>query len=277
MTQRDKKLLDQYIQEIGHARTLTADEERDLALRIGKGDMKAKECLITSNLNVVINIARQYTDKGVELADLINEGNIGLIGAVERFDASRGVRFVPFASRNIRDAIKRAIASQGRTVSVPEKDVTKVNRINRLRAIFEQENERRPNVNEIADKAGMDEPHVMSVMKASTRNMSVDAPIKEGSQTTLVDKLRDPDEPDTDDLTTIEALRDEIRRSVTLLHQRERQVLSAYFGIDQEEMTLAEIGKKYGYSRERARQIRKKGLRHMRSVTRNKALRSYLS
>lgn len=277
MTQRDNKLLDQYLREIGHEITISPEDERELAELISKGDAKAKERLVTSHLNLVIKIARRHADKGIELSDLVNEGNIGLIEAVGQFDVSRGVRFASFATRYIRKAILRAIATQSRTVSVPEKDVTRVNKINRMRTIFEQENERRPNINEIAEKAGIDESRIKSTMKASTRGTSIDAPIKEGGKTTLVDKLSDTDSDSTDELTSLEALRAEIKRSVTLLHQRERQVLSAYFGIGGEEMTLAEIAAKYGYTRERVRQIRKKGLRHLRSVTKDKALRSYLS
>lgn len=279
MTQRDNKLLDQYLREIGHEITISPEDERELAELISKGDAKAKERLVTSHLNLVIKIARRHADKGIELSDLVNEGNIGLIEAVGQFDVSRGVRFASFATRYIRKAILRAIATQSRTVSVPEKDVTRVNKINRMRTIFEQENERRPNINEIAEKAGIDESRIKSTMKASTRGTSIDAPIKEGGKTTLVDKLSDSDSDSdsTDELTSLEALRQEIKRSVTLLHQRERQVLSDYFGIGREEMTLAEIAAKYGYTRERVRQIRKKGLRHLRSVTKDKALRSYLS
>lgn len=277
MTQRDNKLFDQYLNEIGHGITVAPEDERELAELISQGDSKAKERLVTSHLNLVIKIARHHADKGVELADLVNEGNIGLIEAAGLFDASRGVRFATFATRYIREAILRAIATQSRTVSVPEKDVTRVNRINRMRTVFEQENERRPNINEIAEKAGMDETRVMTTMKASTRGTSIDAPVKEGSKTTLGDKLCDTDSDPTDRLTALEALRSEIKRSVTLLHQRERQVLCAYYGIGEEEMTLAQIAARYGYTRERARQIRKKGLRHLRSVTRDKALRSYLS
>lgn len=236
-----------------------------------------RDRLITDNLPFVTSIAKQYVGKGIDLEDLISEGTVGLVRAAERFDETRGYSFVSFAVWWIRQAIQQAIADNSRAVRVPARQVGQINRINRLRAIFEQENHHRPNVNEIAEMANTTEHNVKQTMAASARNVSVDAPFSDGNPTTLLDMLADNDDLTTDYQVVLETLRTELRNAMVHLKERERNVLCAFYGIDEPEQTLAEIGQRYGMSRERARQIRKKGVRHLRSKTTSKLLRSYLS
>lgn len=232
--------------------------------------------LITDNLPFVTTIAKQYVGKGLDLEDLISEGTVGLIRAAERYDESRDYSFISFAVWWIRQAIQDAIAAQSRVVRVSKKEVGQVNRINRLRAEFEQEHGRRPNINEIADGVNTTEHNVKESMRASTRQTSFDAPFSGSNPTTLLDLLSGDDEPATDYQLLIESLREDLRQAVAELRPRERTVLAAFYGIDQPEQTFAEIAARMGIKRERARQIRKKALRHLRSQTTNKHLRAYL-
>lgn len=240
---------------------------------------REQEKLVKDNLPFVISIAKQYVGKGLDLQDLINEGNLGMIRAAEKYDESRGYGFLSYAVWWIRQSIQQAIAEQSRIVSMPAKEVGQVNRINRLRAIFEQENERRPNINEIAEAANVTEHEVKKTMKtAGNRSVSVDAPFSGSNPTTLLDLMSGDDEDEAPDHDTIvEAIRNDIRQAIRYLSERERNVLCAFYGIGQPEMTFAEIGARYNMTRERARQIRKKALRHLRSRSTNKALRNYLN
>lgn len=239
---------------------------------------REQDKLIKDNIGFVISIAKQYTGKGLDMDDLVNEGNLGLIRAAEKFDESRGYGFQSYAVWWIRQSIQQAIAEQSRIVSMPTKEVKEVNRINRLRALFEQENERRPNINEIAEVANISEHQVKKTMKtAGNRSVSVDAPFSGSNPTTLLDLMSSDNGSDnTERQLLLESIRDDIHDALNCLSDRERNVLMAFYGIGQPEMTFAEIGKKYSFSRERARQIRKKALRHLRSRTSNKALRNYL-
>ena len=275
ITNRSDDTLDRYLKEIGQTELLTPEEEASLAQRIRKGDRRAQDRLITANLRFVVSVAKQYQGKGLELADLINEGNIGLIHAAEKYDETRGFKFISYAVWWIRQSIQQAIAEQSHIVRVPVNKVGEVNRINKLRAIFEQQHERRPNINEIAEKANMSEHNIKDAMTASTRHFSVDAPVNDGSNSTLLDILPGGDEP-SDYQLVMESLRDEIRLALTQLKDREQNVLKAFYGIDEPEQTLAEIGDRYGMSRERTRQVREKAVRHLRSKTTNRLLRSYL-
>lgn len=239
---------------------------------------KEQEKLVKDNIGFVISIAKQYTGKGLDMDDLVNEGNLGLIRAAEKFDESRGYSFQSYAVWWIRQSIQQAIAEQSRIVSMPPREVSAVNRINRLRAAFEQENERRPNINEIAEAANITEHQVKRTMKtAGNRSVSVDAPFSGSNPTTLLDLMAsDGDDAKTDRQVLVEAIRNDIREALKCLSERERKVLSAFYGIGEPEMTFAEIGARYGMTRERARQIRKKALRHLRSKSNNSALRNYL-
>lgn len=241
-------------------------------------DNRAQEKLVKDNLPFVISIAKQYVGKGLDMDDLVNEGNLGMIRAAEKFDESRGYSFLSYAVWWIRQSIEQAIAEQSRIVSMPAREVGEVNRINRLRALFEQENERRPNINEIAEAANVSEHDVKKTMKtAGNRSVSVDAPFSGSNPTTLLDLMSSDDEEETTDRqTVVEAIRSDIREALRYLSDRERNVLMAFYGIGQPEMTFAEIGKRYSMTRERARQIRKKALRHLRSKSQNKALKNYL-
>lgn len=239
-------------------------------------NVAVQENLVRTNLPFVVSVAKQYLGKGLELDDLVNEGNLGLVRAAGKYDESRGVAFVSYAAPYIRQAIQQAIAEQSRVVKVPATKVSEINRVNRLRAMFMQENERHPNVNEIAEVAQMHERNVKETLRASSRQVSVDAPFSDSNPSSLLDMLRGDDEPETDYQVTIENLRYELREAIAMLSEREQNVLRAFYGIDEPEQTFAEIGARYGMTRERARQIRKKAVRHLRSRSTNHLLRNYL-
>ena len=275
-TNRESASLDKYLQEIGHEELLTADDEVELAQRIRMGDRKALERLTKANLRFVVSVAKQYQNQGLSLPDLINEGNLGLIKAAEKFDETRGFKFISYAVWWIRQSILQAIAEQSRLVRLPLNQVGSVHKINRALNKFEQEHERRPNVNEIAEKTDLPEDKVEDAMKANSHHVSMDAPFADGEDNSLLDVLTDNDSPMADNELVKESLREEINRALTLLNERERNVIEAFFGINQQELTLEEIGTKYGLTRERVRQIKEKALRRLRNNTKNKILKAYL-
>lgn len=276
ITNRESAALEKYLQEIGHEELLTTDEEVALAQQIRKGDRKALEKLTKANLRFVVSVAKQYQNQGLSLPDLINEGNLGLIKAAEKFDETRGFKFISYAVWWIRQSILQAIAEQSRLVRIPLNQVGSVNKINRAQNKFEQEHERRPNVNEIAEKTDLPEEKVEDAIKANSRHVSVDAPFADGDDNSLLDILTDSSSPMADNELVKESLRDEIKRALNMLDERERNILEAVFGIGQPEMTYAEIGDKYGLSRERVRQIKEKALRRLRNNTKSKILKAYL-
>ena len=276
ITNRESAALEKYLQEIGHEELLTTDEEVALAQQIRKGDRKALEKLTKANLRFVVSVAKQYQNQGLSLPDLINEGNLGLIKAAEKFDETRGFKFISYAVWWIRQSILQAIAEQSRLVRIPLNQVGSVNKINRAQNKFEQEHERRPNVNEIAEKTDLPEEKVEDAIKANSRHVSVDAPFADGDDNSLLDILTDSSSPMADNELVKESLRDEIKRALNMLNERERNILEAVFGIGQPEMTYAEIGDKYGLSRERVRQIKEKALRRLRNNTKSKLLKAYL-
>ena len=276
ITNRESQALERYLQEIGHEELLTADEEVELAQRIKKGDRKALEKLTKANLRFVVSVAKQYQNQGLSLPDLINEGNLGLIKAAEKFDETRGFKFISYAVWWIRQSILQAIAEQSRMVRLPLNQVSSVNKINRATSKFEQENERRPSVNEIADTINLPEEKIESAMKMNARHVSVDAPFAEGDENNLLDMLTNDDSPMADAELVKESLRDEITRALDTLNERERNILMAIFGIGMPEMTMEEVGQKYGLTRERVRQIKEKALRHLRNNTKSKILKVYL-
>ncbi|MCI6549504.1 MAG: RNA polymerase sigma factor RpoD/SigA [Prevotella sp.] len=276
ITNRESASLDKYLQEIGHEELISVEEEVELAQRIKKGDRKALEKLTKGNLRFVVSVAKQYQNQGLSLPDLINEGNLGLIKAAEKFDETRGFKFISYAVWWIRQSILQAIAEQSRIVRLPLNQVGSVNKINRILNKFEQENERRPSVEEIADKVDLPEEKIIDAMKVNGRHVSVDAPFVEGEENSLLDILPNQDTPNADNALVLESLREEIGRALSTLNERERNIIEAFFGINQTEMTLEEIGDKYGLTRERVRQIKEKAIRRLRHNTKNKMLKSYL-
>jgi len=276
ITNRESASLDKYLQEIGHEDLLTVDEEVELAQRIRKGDRKALEKLTKANLRFVVSVAKQYQNQGLSLPDLINEGNLGLIKAAEKFDETRGFKFISYAVWWIRQSILQAIAEQSRIVRLPLNQVSSVNKINRVLNKFEQENERRPSVDEIADKVELPEDKIIDAMKVNGRHISVDAPFVEGEDNSLLDIMVNDDAPLADRSLVMESLRDEITRALSMLNDRERNIIECFFGIGQPEMTLEEIGERFGLTRERVRQIKEKAIRRLRHNTKNKMLKTYL-
>ena len=275
-TNRESASLDRYLQEIGHEELLSVDEEVELAQKIKKGDRQALERLTRANLRFVVSVAKQYQNQGLSLPDLINEGNVGLIKAAEKFDETRGFKFISYAVWWIRQSILQAIAEQSRIVRLPLNQVGSVNKINRELNKFEQEHERRPSVDEIADRIDLPEEKVEEAMKANNRHVSMDAPFVDGEDNSLLDVLADNNMPMADKALVQESLRKEIDRAIDLLNDREQKVVRAFFGIGSPEMTLEEIGDKYNLTRERVRQIKEKAIRRLRHNTKNKLLKTYL-
>lgn len=276
ITNRESDSLDKYLQEIGHEELISVEEEVELAQRIKKGDRKALEKLTKANLRFVVSVAKQYQNQGLSLPDLINEGNVGLIKAAEKFDETRGFKFISYAVWWIRQSILQAIAEQSRIVRLPLNQVGSVNKINKILNKFEQEHERRPSIDEIADNVDIPHEKIEEAMKVGSRHVSVDAPFAEGEDNSLLDVLPNNDSPMADRKLVLESLREEINRALQTLNERERNIIEAFFGINQPEMTLEEIGDKYGLTRERVRQIKEKAIRRLRHNTKNKLLKSYL-
>jgi RNA polymerase primary sigma factor len=276
ITNRESDSLDKYLQEIGHEELISVEEEVELAQRIKKGDRKALEKLTKANLRFVVSVAKQYQNQGLSLPDLINEGNVGLIKAAEKFDETRGFKFISYAVWWIRQSILQAIAEQSRIVRLPLNQVGSVNKINKILNKFEQEHERRPSIDEIADNVDIPHEKIEEAMNVSSRHVSVDAPFAEGEDNSLLDVLPNNDSPMADRKLVLESLREEINRALQTLNERERNIIEAFFGINQPEMTLEEIGDKYGLTRERVRQIKEKAIRRLRHNTKNKLLKSYL-
>lgn len=276
ITNRESASLEKYLQEIGHEDLLTVDEEVELAQRIKKGDRKALEKLTKANLRFVVSVAKQYQNQGLSLSDLINEGNVGLIKAAEKFDETRGFKFISYAVWWIRQSILQAIAEQSRIVKLPLNQVGNLNKVNKELNKFEQENERRPSIDEIADRIDLPEDKIEDAMKVNNRHVSVDAPFNDGEDGSLLDVLPNTDTPSADNELEKESLRSEITRTLDILGNKERMIVTAFFGIGIPEMTLEEISDKYGLTRERVRQIKEKAIRRLRHSTKNKLLRSYL-
>jgi RNA polymerase primary sigma factor len=276
ITNRESASLDKYLQEIGKEELLSIDEEVELAQRIRKGDRKALERLTKANLRFVVSVAKQYQNQGLSLSDLINEGNVGLIKAAEKFDETRGFKFISYAVWWIRQSILQAIAEQSRIVRLPLNQVGSVNKITRALNEFEQENERRPNTGEIAERTDIPEEKIDEALKANGRHISVDAPFIDGEDNSLLDIMVNDNSPMADRELVRESLNAEINAALQILNERERNIITAFFGIGQPEMTLEEIGTKYGLTRERVRQIKEKAIRRLRSNTKNKMLKTYL-
>lgn len=276
ITNRENASLEKYLQEIGHEELISVEEEAELARRIKAGDRKALEKLTKANLRFVVSVAKQYQNQGLSLPDLINEGNIGLLKAAEKFDETRGFKFISYAVWWIRQSILQAIAEQGRVVRLPLNQVGSVNKINRVLNKFEQENERRPSIDEIADHTDIPHEKIEDVLKVNTHQVSMDAPVADGDGTSMLDFMQSDSTPSTDNELVMESLREEIAELFSVLNERERNVIEAFYGINQPESTMEEIGKKYGLTRERVRQIREKAIRKLKQNTKNKMLKAYL-
>ena len=267
ITNRESASLDKYLQEIGREDLITVEEEVELAQAIKRGDRRALEKLTRANLRFVVSVAKQYQNQGLSLPDLINEGNLGLIKAAEKFDETRGFKFISYAVWWIRQSILQALAEQSRIVRLPLNQVGSLNKISKAFSKFEQENERRPSPEELADE--LDIP-------VSGRHISVDAPFVEGEDNSLLDVLVNDDAPIADRSLMNESLAKEIDRALATLTERECEIIKMFFGIGCQEMTLEEIGDKFGLTRERVRQIKEKAIRRLRQGTRSKLLKSYL-
>ncbi len=276
ITNRESASLDKYLQEIGHEELISVEEEVELAQRIRKGDRKALEKLTRANLRFVVSVAKQYQNQGLSLPDLINEGNLGLIKAAEKFDETRGFKFISYAVWWIRQSILQAIAEQSRIVRLPLNQVGSVNKITTMLNKFEQENERKPSIDEIADKVDLSEDKIEDALKVNGRHTSIDAPLIDGEENSLLDILPNIDTPQADNELVLESLREEIGRALSTLCERERKIIEAFFGIGQPELTLEEIADRFGLTRERVRQIKEKAIRRLRHNTKNKLLKSYL-
>jgi RNA polymerase primary sigma factor len=276
ITNRESASLEKYLQEIGKEEMISAEEEVELAQRIKKGDQKALERLTKANLRFVVSVAKQYQNQGLTLPDLINEGNLGLLKAAERFDETRGFKFISYAVWWIRQSILQAISEQSRIVRLPLNQVGSLNKINREINKFEQENERRPSLNEIADKIDLPHEKIDEAMSVNSHHISVDAPFADSEDSSLLDVLVNEDIPTTDMGLVNESLKSEIQAALSVLSERERKVIEASYGIEQPELTLEEIGEKFGLSRERVRQIKEKAIRKLRTSTKNKTLKTYL-
>ena len=276
ITDRGSEALDKYLQEIAKEELVTMEEEVELARRIREGDRKALERLTKANLRFVVSVAKQYQNQGLSLPDLINEGNVGLIKAAEKFDETRGFKFISYAVWWIRQSILQALAEQSRIVRLPLNQVGAAGKISRIMNKFEQENERHPSVNEIEEQIDLPKDKIDEALNLSTHHVSMDAPFADGDENSLLDVLVNEDSPTADRQLVLESLKTEIDSMLKLLNERERNILQAFFGINQSELTLEEIGVKYGLTRERVRQIKEKAIRRLRECTQNKILKSYL-
>ena len=277
ITNRESQSLDKYLQEIGKVDLLTPDEEVELAKRIKEGDQIALEKLTKANLRFVVSVAKQYQNQGLSLGDLINEGNLGLIKAAQRFDETRGFKFISYAVWWIRQSILQALAEQSRIVRLPLNRVGSLNKISKTFSELEQKFEREPSPEELADVLEVTTAEVVDTMKISGRHVSMDAPFVQGEENSLLDVLENDTEEKPDQGLMTDSLRREVQRALSTLTQRESDVIALYFGLNGEHaMTLEEIGEKFNLTRERVRQIKEKAIRRLRHTSRSKALKPYL-
>ena len=277
VTNRETASLDKYLQEIGKVDLISADEEVELAQRIKAGDKIALERLTKANLRFVVSVAKQYQNQGLTLPDLINEGNMGLIKAAQRFDETRGFKFISYAVWWIRQSILQALAEQSRIVRLPLNKIGSINKINKTYAYLEQTHERVPSAEEIAKELDMSVNDVKESMKNSGRHISMDAPLVEGEDSKLYDVLRSGESPNPDKELMHESLKTEIERALETLTPREADVIRLYFGLGENyPMTLEEIGETFELTRERVRQIKEKAIRRLKHTSRSKILKTYL-
>ena len=277
VTNRETASLDKYLQEIGKVELISAEEEVELAQRIKQGDKVALEKLTKANLRFVVSVSKQYQNQGLSLPDLINEGNLGLIKAAQRFDETRGFKFISYAVWWIRQSILQALAKQSRIVRLPLNKIGSINKINKAYAKLEQEFEREPNAEEIAEVLEITEAEVKESMKNAGRHISMDAPLIQDEDNTMYDVLKSEEAPTPETELLYESLRKEIDRAISTLTPREADVVRLYFGLNgSHPMTLEEIGEKFDLTRERVRQIKEKAIRRLKHTSRSKILKSYL-
>ena len=275
ITNRESEALERYLQEISKEELISPEEEVELAQRIKKGDASALDRLTRANLRFVVSVAKQYQNQGLSLPDLINEGNVGLIKAAEKFDETRGFKFISYAVWWIRQSILQAIADQSRIVRLPVNQVGSVSKIARAMNRFEQEHERKPSAQELQEHLDLPLEKIDEAMSVNSRHVSMDAPLGSDEDGSLLDILVNNDATMADNGLVNESLKAEIEQALKTLSERERNVVRAFFGIGEPEMTLDEIGSKYGLTRERVRQIKEKALRHLRN-SKNDILKGYL-
>ena len=275
ITNRESASLDKYLQEIGREELVSVNEEVELARRIKAGDMKALHKLTKANLRFVVSVAKQYQNQGLSLPDLIDEGNLGLIRAAQKFDETRGFKFISYAVWWIRQSILQALAEQSRIVRLPLNQVGSLNRISKELSKFEQENERRPSSEELAERLGVPVDKISDTIQVSGRHISVDAPFVEGEDNSLIDVLPNDSSPQADAGLNRESLSKEVDRALMQLYEREREILKMFFGIGCQEMSLEEIGVKFDLTRERVRQIKEKAIKRLKGQ-KSELLKSYL-
>src|SRR5512146_456451 len=276
-TNRESQSLDKYLQEIGRVDLLTPEQEIELAIKIRRGDRSALEKLTKANLRFVVSVAKQYQNQGLSLGDLINEGNLGLIKAANRFDETRGFKFISYAVWWIRQSILQALAEQSRIVRLPLNRVGALNKIGKAYSNLEQEFEREPSAMELAQELDMDVSEVSDNLKIAGRHISMDAPFAQGEENSLLDVIEDDQQPSPDFILMNESLKSEIQRALSTLSDREAEVIKLYFGLNKEHsMTLEEIGERFNLTRERVRQIKEKAIRRLRHASRSKNLKTYL-
>ena len=276
-TNRESQSLEKYFQEISKVDLLTTEQEIELAVRMKNGDQSAMELLTRANLRFVVSVAKQYQNQGLSLGDLINEGNIGLIKAVRRFDETRGFKFISYAVWWIRQSILQALAEQSRIVRLPLNRVGAINKIGKAYSNLKQEFEREPSQEEIAHALEMDVEEISNTMQIFGKQVSVDAPFSFGEENSLLDVIQNDQQPAPDNELISESLKTEIKNVLAILPEREAEVIRLYFGLDGEySMTLEEIGEKFNLTRERVRQIKEKAIRRLRHNSKSKILRSYL-
>ncbi|RMG82845.1 MAG: RNA polymerase sigma factor RpoD/SigA [Bacteroidetes bacterium] len=278
ITNRNTASLEKYLQDVSRQKMITAEEEVELAKKIKQGDEKALEKLVTANLRFVVSVAKQYQGQGLTLSDLINEGNLGLIKAAEKFDETRGFKFISYAVWWIRQSILQAIAEQARIVRLPLNQVGSVNKIKKTISQLEQEFERPPSAAELAQALDIPEEKVKDCIKISGKHVSVDAPVVEDEDFTLLDMISNNSTPNTDSKLMYESLCDEINRSLSTLSEREREIIIRFYGLNGMDypQTLEEIADEMGLTRERVRQLREKAIKRLRTTSRSKILRKYL-
>ncbi len=276
ITNRESASLDKYLQEIGREELISVEEEVELAGRIRNGDRAALDKLTRANLRFVVSVAKQYQNQGLSLPDLINEGNLGLIKAAEKFDETRGFKFISYAVWWIRQSILQSLAEQSRIVRLPLNQVGSLNKINKAYARFEQEHERKPSAEELAEVLDMPIDKIAETLKMSGRHVSVDAPFVEGEDNSLLDVMENEDSPNADRGLINESLSKEIDRALATLTDREADIIRKFFGIQTPEMTLEEIGEELNLTRERVRQIKEKAIKKMATSSKSKLLKTYL-
>ena len=268
--------LDKYLQEISREPLVNVDEEVELAQRIRQGDRVALERLVKANLRFVVSVAKQYQNQGLSLPDIINEGNLGLIKAAEKFDETRGFKFISYAVWWIRQSILQALAEQSRIVRLPLNQVGSLNKINKAFSKFEQENERRPSPEELSEELDIQPEKIADTLRVSGRHVSMDAPFADGEENSLLDVLVNTDSPNADRSLINESLSTEVERVLSTLGDRERDIIRYFFGIGVQDLTLEEIGERFGLTRERVRQIKEKAIRRLRTNQQTKLLKAYL-